>query len=181
MSSVIQVPSDEADRKQLDMAAAEGDAYQRSLDYMVEDVAHTGAKTVAGGYIIGIAEEEAEGMYHPNGEGKLEWVEPGDKNCHIEVAVCDADDRRFIPGLSVEATLTGQDGKKIGPFEVPFVWHPGLYHYGVNVTIPKSGKYDVDVAIAPAPFHRHDKTNGNRYAETVKVTFEKVDIKAGQD
>ena len=43
---------------------------------MVEDVAHTGAKTVAGGYIIGIAEEEAEGMYHPNGEGKLEWVEP---------------------------------------------------------------------------------------------------------
>ncbi len=181
MNSIKLVHSEEADKKQLELAQSEGDAYQRSLDYMINEVAHTGAKTLVNGYLVGIAQEKAEGMYHPIVAGDLEWIEPGDKNCHLEVTVCDADDKRFIPGLTVMAQLTAEDGEVIGPFEVPFVWHPGLYHYGANVEIPGSGKYDVDVSIAPAPFPRHDKMNGKRYAGPVEVRFEQVDIKAGQD
>ena len=176
-----QVPSDEADKPQLEMAREEGDAYQRSLDYMVEEVAHTGAKKTVEGYIIGIAQEAAEGMYRLNDDGALVWQEPQEENCHIEVSVSDAADHRFIPSLDIEATLVSRDGETIGPFPAPFLWHPGLYHYGANIKVPGNGKYDLKVRVAPPSFTRHDKTNGKRFARTVEVEFPGVDIEVGQE
>jgi hypothetical protein len=176
-----QVPSDEADKRQLELAREEGRADHRSLDYMVQEVAHTGAKKEIGNYVVGIAQEEAEGMYRPNGEGKLVWEEPGEENCHLEVSVSDAADHRFIPGLDIEATLVSRHGETIGPFPVPFLWHPGLYHYGANIKVPGEGKYDVKVRIAPPRFARHDRTNGNRYADPVEVEFSGIDVETGQD
>jgi len=176
-----EVPSDEADARQLELARQEGTAYHRSLLYMVEEVAHTGATKVAGDYLVGIAQEEAEGLYQPDGAGGLRWVEPEEENCHIEVSVSDAADHRFIPGLEIEVTLTAAGGETVGPFPVPFLWHPGLYHYGADVKVPGSGRYDVTVAIAAPTFHRHDKTNGRRYARPVTVTFEGVDIETGRE
>jgi len=176
-----QVPSDEADRRQLELAREEGNAYHRSLDYMVQEIAHTGAKKAAGDYVVGIAQEEAEGLYRPNGDGELVWEEPGENNCHLEVSVSDADDHRFIPGLDVEATLVAEDGETVGPFTAPFLWHPGLYHYGTNIKVPGDGTYDVKVKIAPPRFARHDKTNGKRYADPVEVEFPEVDIETGRD
>lgn len=77
--------SDEADQNQLEMAKAEGTAYQKSLDYMVADVADTGGKKRAGDYLVGFAQERAEGMYTLKGEGQLEWTEAESENCHLEV------------------------------------------------------------------------------------------------
>ncbi|MGD9508417.1 MAG: iron transporter [Geminicoccaceae bacterium] len=181
MQDASERPSGEADRRQLELAAEEGDAYQRALTYMVEKVADTGGRKEAGQYIVGFAQERAEGMYHLRGEDDLQWVEPGDENCHLEIAVCDAGDRRFIPGLEIEAMLTAADGTRIGPFEVPFLWHPGLYHYGRNVEVPGDGHYTLTVKIAPPRFMRHDRANGRRYARTVEVTFENVRITTGKE
>jgi uncharacterized protein involved in high-affinity Fe2+ transport len=179
---VTQEPSDEVDERQLELAAAEGEAYQRSLRYMAEEVAHTGAMTVAGDVQVAIAQEEAEGMYHLRDDGDLEWVEPDeDDNCHLEVAVSDAADGRFVPQLDVEATLVHASGEEVGPVEVPYVWHPGLHHYGVNLSIPDDGTYTVKVHVEPPTFHRHDETNGDRYGEAVDVAFEDVDVKTGRD
>jgi len=175
-----QIPSDEADKYQLKMAREEGEAYQRSLDYMVERVAHTGAKKTIDGYIVGIAQEKAEGMYRLNGDGDLVWEEPDEENCHIEVSVSDAADRRFIPELDIEATLVSGKGERIGPFQMPFLWHPGLYHYGANIKVPGDGKYEVKVRIAPPKFARHDETNGKRFAKPVQVDFAEIDIKTGR-
>jgi hypothetical protein len=172
--------SEEVDQRQPDLAREEGDAYQRSLEYMVEEVAHTGAVTEAGDYKVGIAQEEAEGMYELRGEGELEWQEPTDENCHLEVSVSDAADGRFIPYASVRVTLVAEDGREIGPLEVPYVWHPGLHHYGVNLEVPGDGTYTVRVKIEPPTFKRHDEANGDRYGETVEVEFEGVDIETGQ-
>jgi hypothetical protein len=174
-------PSDEVDQTQLDLAKDEGDAYQEALEYMVEEVAHTGGKQEVGDYVVGFAQEEAEGMYELQGEGKFEWREPDDENCHLEVAVCDAADGRFVPGCTVEATLTDEDGEEVGPTEVPLLWHPGLYHYGKNLELPGDGTYDVAVRVDPPTFGRHDETNGDRYGETVEVTFEDVEIETGRD
>ena len=174
--------SDEVDQKQLDLAQKAGDAYQEALDYMANEVANMGGKQEAGDYIVGFAQEEAEGMYALQGEGELEWQEPDDgANCHLEVAVCDAGDGRFVPECTVEVTLTGEDGEQVGPTEVPFLWHPGLYHYGKNLELPGEGTYDVDVRVEPPTFQRHDEKNGDRYGETVEVTFEDVEIETGQD
>lgn len=174
-------PSDEADRKQLEMARQEGDAYHRSLLYMAQEVADSGGQQRAGDYIVAYAQERAEGMYMLRGEGELEWVEPTDENCHLEISVSDAGDQRFVPYLEVEATLTAPDGEKIGPFEVPFLWHPGLYHYGRNIKVPGDGKYALRVRIAAPTFMRHDKTNGRRYAEAVEAEFKEIEIKTGRE
>ncbi|HEY0418292.1 MAG TPA: iron transporter [Acetobacteraceae bacterium] len=179
--SPSRTPSDEADARQLAMALAEGDAYQRSLDYMAQEVADNGGKKRAGDYIVAYAQERAEGMYHLDGKGELVWMEPGDENCHIEISVCDAADHRFIPGLDIEVTLTPEKGERIGPFKVEFLWHPGLYHYGRNVKLPGDGEYTIGITIAPPTFMRHDKVNGQRYAKAVEVRFEHVAVKTGRE
>ena len=168
------------DEKQLELAGKAGDAYHEALEYMATEVAHTGGTEQAGDYIVGFAQEEAEGMYVLKGEGELEWQEPGDENCHLEIAVCDGADRRFVPHLTVRATLTAEDGTEVGPTEVPFLWHPGLFHYGQNLEVPGDGTYTIDVEIEPPTFMRHDEKNGDRYAETVEVTFEDVDVETGR-
>lgn len=173
--------SDEADQNQLEMAKAEGAAYQKSLDYMVNEVADTGGKQRAGDYIVGFAQERAEGMYMLKSEGQLEWTEPEDENCHLEVSVSDAADGRFIPYLKVYAKLIAGDGQTLSSTEIPFVWHPGVYHYGRNLKVPGAGRYTLHLRIEPPEFMRHDEVNGKRYAETVEVTFEGVEIKLGQE
>ncbi|GGL99024.1 iron transporter [Deinococcus aerophilus] len=172
-------PSEEADAHQLKLARREGDAYQESLNYMVQEVADSGAVQRDGDYLIGYAQEKAEGMYAPREEGTLEWTAPTDENCHIEVSVSDASDGRFLPQLTIHATLTGQ-GETVGPFEVPFLWHPGLYHYGKNIRVPGDGEYDLTVRVEAPTFMRHDKQNGQRYARGAEVTFRKIQVKTGQ-
>ncbi len=174
-------PSDEADRKQIAMAKAEGDAYQKSLAYMANEVADSGGKKRAGDYIVGYAQERAEGMYMLQKNGRLKWSEPDKENCHIEISVSDAGDGRFVPYLDIKATLTAPGGKKVGPMTIPFVWHPGLYHYGRNIKVPGDGKYKLKVEIAPPKFMRHDKTNGKRYAKSVTAEFKNVPVKTGKE
>jgi uncharacterized protein involved in high-affinity Fe2+ transport len=93
----------------------------------------------------------------------------------------DAADGRFVPETTVRATVTDEDGEDHGPFELPLLWHPGLYHYGSNVELPGDGTYDVPVEVEPPTFVRHDETNGDRYGESVEVTFEGVEVETGQD
>lgn len=180
MSHDAMQTSDEVDEKQLRLARKAGDAYHEALQYMVEEVAHTGGMQEAGDYIVAFAQEEAEGMYFLE-DGELEWVEPDEENCHIEVAVLDADDRRFLPQLEIEATLFDDQGEEVTTFDCPFLWHPGLFHYGRNVVVPGDGTYDLRIRIAAPTFARHDETNGKRYGEPVEVTFEGIDIESGQD
>lgn len=173
-------PSDEADKNQLKMAAEEGAAYLKSLDYMATKVADAGGKTRAGDYIVAFAQERAEGMYHLKGD-RLEWVEaPQDMNCHMEIAVADAADHRFIPYLKIECVLS-KDGKEVVAFEPEFLWHPGLYHYGKDLKLPGDGVYDLTIKIAPPTFPRHDEKNGKRYGEPVRVEFKNVKVTVGHE
>lgn len=61
-----------------------------------------------------------------------------------------------------------------------FLWHPWLYHYGRNWTVPRDGTYGLRVRIEPPDFPRHDKENGLRYREPVEVVFDGVHIETGQ-
>lgn len=173
-------PSEEVDERHLELARQAGDAYLQAVDHMIEDVAETGARKETDDYIVGFAQEEAEGMYRMK-DGDLEWEEPSeDQNCHLEVVVASAADRRFLPGMSVQATLEGED-TTVGPTEIPFVWHPGLYHYGRNLELPDAGTYTITVEIEPAQWPRHDKQNGDRFTNSLETRFEDVEIETGQE
>lgn len=170
--------SDEAKQEQLDMAKAQGQAYQKALEHMANEEAHGETKS-AGNFQVSYVVEAAEGMYHQM-DGDLVWQEPKDENAHIEIVVQDGSDLRFIPGLSVHFTVIDQNDKVIGTHQHPFLWHPWLFHYGRNWKLPGDGEYTIRVHIDAPGFMRHDKENGKRYADPVDVEFSKVKIKTGQ-
>jgi len=170
--------SDEASNEELEMAQEQGKAYLKALNHMSKEVADTGAEKKAGNYVVGLAIEKAEGMYHLQ-NGKLEWHDPEKENCHIEISVRDGADNRFIPNLSVKVTVEDKAGKQIGSHQQEFIWHPWLYHYGRNWQLPGDGAYTIRVHIQAPKFMRHDEKNGLRYAEDVEVVFEGVQIETG--
>lgn len=170
----------EATAKQLELARAQGDAYGKALEYMTGTVAHGGGATEAGHYSIGYAVEEAEGMYEFH-DGALTWVNPTEENVHIEVAVRDRADGRFVPAVKVFVTVIAPDGTEIGTEEQPLLWHPMIYHYGRNWTVPSDGDYTLKVRVEPPTFMRHDEVNGVRFTEVEEVTFTGVSIERGQE
>ena len=172
-------PSDEVDRNQILQSKTEGDAYRASVSYMATVVANDGDTRELDEYVVGYAQEEAEGMYRLVGDDEFEFVEPDEENCHLEVVVADAGDGRFVPYCDVSAIFE-RDGEEYGPFELPFLWHPGVYHYGANVELPSSGSYDLHVEVEPPEFGRHDEQNGDRYGSVAEVSFEGIDVETGQ-
>ena len=172
--------TDEADAKQLDLARQQGESYRRALEHMANDVAHDGGMQEAGEYLIAYAVEEAEGMYEWE-DGELVWHDPDGENLHVEIAVCDAADGRFVPGVKVTGTLVDPDGNEVGSHEHPLLWHPMLYHYGRNWTVPADGAYTLHVRVEPPTFMRHDEVNGCRFKDVVETTFESVQVERGSD
>ena len=169
--------SNEADPDQLDVARAEGAAYRKALEAMREE---SGAVIKqAGEYLVALVQEDAEGMYARQ-DGRLVWQEAAeDANGHLEIAVADAADGRFVPGLDVTVTVT-LDGEEVLDTRLPFLWHPLLHHYGTDFTMPGAGDYDVQVHIEPPGFTRHDPVNGKRYEGPVEVAFLAVPFKPGR-
>jgi uncharacterized protein involved in high-affinity Fe2+ transport len=170
------VPSDEATKAQLRLAQRQGDAYAKAVEAMDKE---SGVQLQrAGDYEIGLVAEKAEGMYHPR-DAQLHWIEPQDDNVHFEVVVRDAADGRFVPNLRVLIRVDTADGQHIGIGEVPFVWHPWLFHYGANWRVPGEGDYRVWVRVEPPTFMRHDRENGRRYIEPAEADFT-IHITPGQ-
>ena len=173
--------SDEASAEGLRLAREAGDAYQRMVRYFLEHIADNGATTTQGDYRIGIAVEKAEPLWRHCG-GELTLDEPAKTaNQHLEVIVTDAGDGRFIPELDIVATLFADDGSTVGAWDLPFLWHPTMFHYGRNVSIPRSGRYSVRLSIAMPTFARHDKVNGKRYEKPVLVEFADLRLEAGRE
>ncbi|MFP4345904.1 MAG: iron transporter [Anaerolineales bacterium] len=168
--------SEETKERHLEMAKAQGEAYEKALMEMINHMAEGGGVKRRGDYLIGYALEKAEGMWQPQEYGQLTWQEPEDENLHIEVVVRDGADGRFIPGLVVQVTLLNSQNRDVGKHRHYFIWHPWLYHYGRNWKVPEEGTYTLKVHIEPPEWNRHDKKNGQRYAEEVDVTFENVEI-----
>ena len=171
--------SNEATPEQLDLARNQGAAVMKALDQMANEEAHSGGKKAAGDYLVAYACETAEGLWHMR-DGDLVYEKPDEENAHLEIAVLDGGDHRFVPGLTVHLTVIDSDGNEVGTHVQPFLWHPWIYHYGRNWKLPGSGTYTFHVRIEPPTFARHDPENGKRYAEPVDVTFENVHIEAGQ-
>ena len=173
-------PSEESTEEQLKLALRQGEALQAALAAMDEESDSGVVTQEAGDYEIGLAVEEAEGMWHLH-DGELAWENPSDdENCHVEVCVRDRADGRFVPGLEVTVTLVGPDGDELGTHAQPFLWHPWLYHYGRNWRVPAEGEYRVRVRVEAPTFMRHDHENGRRFAEAVEVEFEGVEIEPGR-
>ncbi|MFY1636789.1 iron transporter [Solwaraspora sp. WMMB335] len=169
--------SNEATEEQLAVARRQGQAYTNAVRAMAEEEGAVSRR--AGDYLVAFVNEEAEGMYELS-DGELFWREAApEANVHLEVAVADAADGRFVPGLDVQIAVS-RDGRPVVAAGLPFLWHPFLHHYGGNAAVPGPGPYDVTVRIAPPEFMRHDPVNGRRYAAPVEVRFDQVTFANGR-
>lgn len=180
MSADDLIVSEEADSTGLDLGRKQGEALKNTLLHMTRDIAEGGNEKRSGEYLVALAFEQAEGMYERRGND-LEWVPPKDENLHIEILVRDPADGRFIPGLKVTVTVLDRDGKEVGTHEQPLLWHPYLYHYGRNWTVPDRQPFTVRARIDPPDFPRHDKANGRRFVNGTEVEFTGVTAELGQD
>jgi uncharacterized protein involved in high-affinity Fe2+ transport len=170
--------SEESSRTEIGLAKAEGLAYGAALKYLIDMEASDSGSRGVGDYTVGYVIEEAEGLYYLR-DGDLEWTEPTDYNCHIEVVVRSAADGRFLPGLTIGAELLNPGGASIANIALPFLWHPWIYHYGANCTVPSPGKYKLRIHIAVPDFPRHDRVNGKRFFHPTDLEFE-VKIMTGR-
>lgn len=171
--------SNEANDEQLKIARVQGSAYAQALEAMHHETGYV-ATQVQGDYAISLTTESAEGCYMWEGD-QLVWRNPDKENAHIEVAVTDARDGRFIPYLHVMAAISKSgSNEQLCSQDLPFMWHSWLYHYGSNIVIPEDGEYDIVVTVGVLPAMRHDKQNGQRYTQPASATFESVPIKTGQ-
>ncbi len=170
--------SEESSAEQLELARAQGAALEAALEAMDRESDSGVHRKRAGDYEVAVAVEEAEGVWTRR-DGDLEWRDPQEANCHVEVCLRDAADGRFVPGLRVVVTLVSPDGDIVGTHEQPFLWHPWLYHYGRNWTVPSGGAYQVLVEVDAPDFGRHDHENGRRFGEPVEVAFDGVEITTG--
>jgi hypothetical protein len=170
---------EEHNKTKTDLAKAQGIAFSLALDEMKKQDTH--ASQEVSDYLISMACENAEGMYHFNNNDELVWQVPEEgKNQHIEIVVQDKGDKRFIPSLEVYCKLHDEEDTIVSEFQIPFVWHPFLYHYGINITIPKEGTYFAEVTIKKPTFGRHDETYGKRYQKDVTVKLGPVSLKPGR-
>lgn len=173
-------PSEEVDERHLELARQAGEAYQQAATHMIEDVANTGDLLELDDYVVGFAQENAEGLYHMR-DGDLVWEEPAEnQNCHLEIVVAEASTGRFMPEVLPHVTLTDEDGNAVGPMDMPLLWHPGLLHYGRNFELPHEGTYTIEIEIEPPGFPRHDKRNGDRFDDAVTARFEDFDLSTGR-
>jgi hypothetical protein len=169
--------SNEAEPEQLDIARAQGSTYGQALQAMDEE---SGAVTQrAGDYLVAFVQENAEGMYELQ-DGRLVWREAAEEaNAHLEIAVADAADGRFVPELHITLTVLEGD-REVFTTTMPFLWHPYLYHYGTNAKVPGEGPYSIRVRIDPPTFMRHDPVNGKRYERPVELVFRDRRFKLGR-
>jgi hypothetical protein len=171
--------SEESSLTEIAVGKAEGLAYGAALRYLASLEASDSGEKQAGDYLVAYSIEDAEGLYMMR-NGRLQWQEPNDENCHLEISVRSAADGRFIPCLNVGATLTSKEGNLIGAYEMPFLWHPCVYHYGRNCIVPRDGEYRLQVHIEVPGFPRHDRNNGDRFTTPTDVQFD-VKIKTGRE
>jgi len=165
-------------RQRQSLAVAQGSAYRRALATMSDGVAVDGASKRVGDYVVAYAVEFAEGYWYL-ANGKLRYYERTDEssetNAHVEVAVLDAETGRFMPGLSVTATLY-KNGERVDTLPEPFMWHPWVYHYGANWRVPGAGRYSLEVAFERPPYAEGTL----RFPTGGHVRFEAVDLAVGQ-
>ena len=134
-----------------------------------------GALVARGGdYLVAVSHDRPQGRYEAAGGG-LTWREPApDSTVRIEVAVADADDGRFVPGLTVYVAVE-RDGRTYAARQCAFHWYPDMHRYAADVRLP-AGVYDVTVRIGAPGFARQDRVAGQRYADPVVLRFDGVQL-----
>jgi hypothetical protein len=166
---------------QVDVAGQRSDRAGVAMDSYGEAVARLARKGAgvahAEDYLVAVLQDRPKGRYEV-GPADLTWREAAPYNTvRFDVAIADAQDGRFVPGLIVHLTAE-RNGRTLAAAQCPFRWHPTLHRYAADVRLP-AGRYEVTVRIGPPSFPRDDRQAGHRYAEPAVLRFPDVVVQPG--
>lgn len=164
----VNAPSNEATKKQLALARAEGDAVDQCTAWIVQQAGNMAGTLNAGEYKITYAITSPEGWYSYN-NNSLSWQPPSDANAHLWLFVQDGADGRIVPPLNITAQIKDSRGNSILSKNLPFAWMPLINGYGDNINLPGDENYTLQVQINPPQYHRHDPYNGDRFTDVTKA------------
>ena len=79
-----------------------------------------------------------------------------DDSVHLMAILSDAKTQERIPYAECWVTITDSDGKIVFDERMwPMISRDMGTHYGINVPLPQSGKYDVELRVGPPQAARH--------------------------
>lgn len=162
-------------RDAIDLARREGDAVDRSLVEVLHEGAN-GSQLRTGDYRVAVLIHPARGYWNSQG-GKLSYISPDGSlgpAAHIDVSIRDATTGRLVPGLNVRVTILNSRKKEIDTYALPFMWHPWINHYGLNVPTPAPGRYTIRVRAEAPAFRRYGSTALKRFNRPVDVEVRDV-------
>lgn len=169
-------------REAIDLARREGDAVDRPLLDMLRSSAVGGSQVRSGDYIVAVAIKPVHGYWEAR-SGKLLFVRPDDSVgpvAHIDVSIRDMATGRLLPGLKVRATVLNSRKKEIDTYAMPFMWHPWMNHYGLNVPAPGPGRYTIRVRADAPAFRRYGSTALRKFNKPVDVEIRDVRFVAAE-
>ena len=178
-----QLPLSEAAAADAELTQTQGDAYHETLAALYED-ANSGATRAGGDYQVGYAADYALASWKAEKPGEkfkyeIDTEESGQLNAHLEATVQEARTGRFVPGLHLTATLADAAGRPLGTRELPFEWHPWVFHYGENWRVPRTGWYRLRLQADAPTFRRYGRTAGQVFNRGFDVTFDSVRVVTG--
>lgn len=138
----------ETPQREWHLARAQGDAYAAALEYLEDAAGRTGHRR-ASGYWVDYLLLAPQGVYELT-EGAPVWHEPAEADVHLAVAVRDAGDGRFVPGLRVAVTILDAAGDELGTAQHPLLWHPLAHRYGSDWALSGEPPYTLRVRIDPS-------------------------------
>lgn len=178
-----QAPLSDAAAAATELAQAQGDAYHETLAALYDDT-NSGAARPVGDYLAGYALDYALAAWEFDKDKnkfiyEIDTEESARFNAHVEATVQEARTGRFVPGLHLTASLADAQGHDLGTHELPFEWHPWVFHYGENWRVPRSGFYRLRLhADAPA-FRRYGREVGRVFGHGFDVAFDSVRVVTG--
>jgi uncharacterized protein involved in high-affinity Fe2+ transport len=158
------------------LARAEGDAIDRPIAELLRSADASGSQVRSGDYKVAVVVQAARGAWADR-NGDLSYESANDNIgpiAHLDVSIRDAITGRFIPGLRVRATILDSHKREIDTYAAPFMWHPWMNHYGLNVPVPGKGRYTVRIRADAPAFRRFGSTALRKFNKDVDVTVRNV-------
>lgn len=155
------------------LSRAEGKAVGSSIASVLRERPVNSLQRQSGDYTVAVLIGPAQGAWAPQ-NSRLSYL-PADESVgpinNIEVSIRDAATGRVLPDLNVRATIIDSRKKEIDTYVMPFVWSPRMDGYRLNVAVPGSGRYTIQVRAATPAFRRYGSSAVRQFKRPVSVEF----------
>ncbi len=163
-------------RQATQLASSEGEAVDRPMADLLRSADASGSQARSGDYKVAVVVRSARGYWEAR-NGKLNYASPTNSvgpTAHIDVSIRDATTGRFVPDLKVRVTVLDSRKKEIDTYATPFMWHPWMNHYGLNMPVPGPGRYTIRVRAEAPAFRRYGSMALKKFNRPIDVEVHNV-------